>query len=81
MRCPEARRQVENVAAMYAREKFGARTMDPVDRAALTVAWTKFVAVWRRAFVAQTIDRIVLPPADLLRRVRIRLAHWGGNLS
>ena len=78
---PEARRQVENVAAMYAREKFGARTMDPVDRAALAVAWSKIGAEWRRALIAQTIDRIVGPPRNFLRRARVRLGHWGGNMS
>ncbi|HEX7589082.1 MAG TPA: transglutaminaseTgpA domain-containing protein [Anaerolineae bacterium] len=78
---PEARRQVESVAAMYAREKFGARTMDPVDRAALTIAWSKFGAVWRRAFVAQTIERIVTPPRNFMRGVRARIAHWGGHAS
>jgi transglutaminase-like putative cysteine protease len=78
---PEARSQVDNVAAMYAREKFGARTLDPVDRAALKEAWAKFGEAWRRAFIAQTIDRIVRGPQGFLRRVRIRLEHWGGNIS
>jgi transglutaminase-like putative cysteine protease len=78
---PEVRGQVESVAAMYAREKFGARTMDPVDRAALAAAWSKFGAAWRRAFIAQTIDRIVRRPQSFLRRVRVRLEHWGGNIS
>ena len=78
---PEARRQIEAVAAMYAREKFGARTMDPVDRAALTVAWSTFAVVWRRALIAQTIDRIVRRPQSFTRRVRVRLEHWGGNPS
>jgi transglutaminase-like putative cysteine protease len=77
---PEARSQVESVAAMYAREKFGARMMDSVDLDALKTAWTKFGAEWRRAFIAQTIDRLVRGPRGFARRVRIRLEHWGGNM-
>lgn len=73
---PEAHREVQRVASLYAREKFGAREMDAVDRAALANAWRKFSAEWRRALFAQTIDRIVTPPRHFIERMRIRLAHW-----
>jgi transglutaminase-like putative cysteine protease len=77
---PLARRDVECVAAIYAREKFGARTPNQVDRAALTQAWSRFGVLWRRALIAQTVDHIVTPPRSFLGRVRVRLEHWGGNL-
>ena len=73
---PEARRAAQRVAALYAREKFGAREMDAIDRAALSNTWSTFGAAWRRALIAQTIDRIVTPPRQFIERTRIRLAHW-----
>jgi transglutaminase-like putative cysteine protease len=73
---PEARWEVQRVASLYAHEKFGARKMDAIDRAALSNAWNKFGAEWRRALIAQTIDRIVTPPRQFIERTRIRLAHW-----
>ena len=77
---PPARREVERVARLYARERFGARAMDAIDRAALSNAWGKFSTEWRRALFAQTVDRVVTPPRQFIERARIRVAHWGGNI-
>ena len=73
---PAARREVERVASLYAREKFGARAMDAIDRAALSTAWSEFSAAWRRALFARMVERTVTPPRQFVERARIRLAHW-----
>jgi transglutaminase-like putative cysteine protease len=73
---PEARREVERVASLYAREKFGAQTMDAADRAALADAWSKFSAAWWRALFTRIVDRTITPLHQFIERARIRLAHW-----
>lgn len=77
---PQAHRQVEQVASFYARERFGARKLDAVESAALSNAWREFGAAWRRALVARIVQRVVTPPREFVRHVRVRIAHWGGNI-
>jgi transglutaminase-like putative cysteine protease len=58
---PAARREAERVAALYARERFGARTLNGIERAALANAWDQWRAEWRRAFIARGIQRVTAP--------------------
>ena len=77
---PDARGDVDCVASLYAREKFGARALDAVDRETLSNAWKKFGGEWWRAFVARIIGRIVTPPRQFVEGVKVRVEHWGGNI-
>ncbi len=73
---PDARGGVARVAALYAREKFGARQLNVVESAALSTAWSQVSAAWRRALLVRTIERIVTPPRELFRRARVRVEYW-----
>ncbi len=67
---PEARREVERVASLYTQEKFGARSLEALDRTVLSTAWSKFSGEWRRALIVRIVDRIVMPPRRVIARVR-----------
>ncbi len=76
---PDARGGVSCVAALYAREKFGARKLDAVESATLSTAWSQFAAAWRRALIVRTIDHLIAPPLKLFQRARVRMEHWGSH--
>ncbi len=74
---PNARRDAERVAALYTHERYGARPLDPVERASLSIAWDTIRAEWRRGFVAYLIERVTASP----RRLLARLARFNSRFS
>lgn len=78
---PEARDAVARVASLYARERYGARVLDAVERAALSSAWSRLRTAWWRAFVARGIERMVTPPRLFVLRVRAAVNRLNQRFS
>jgi transglutaminase-like putative cysteine protease len=77
MTLSNARRAVERVADLYMHERYGARPLDPVERASLVVAWDTIRAEWRRGFAAYLVERVMAPP----RALRARLERFNSRFT
>ncbi len=66
---PQARRSVARVAAFYAREQYGAWSLNPLDRALLSTAWGEVRAAWWRSFMARIVRLISAAPFKITSRV------------
>lgn len=73
---PTAPREAERVASLYTRERFGARPLDAVERAALATAWNQWRAEWRRGVIARMIVHVAAPLRALAARTRELLVPW-----
>lgn len=74
---PKVRGEIDRGTSLYVRERFGAHPLDPDERATLSVEWDKVRAEWRRALVAQAIERVVTPVRTFLTRLHRKVERWG----
>jgi len=66
---PHAHGETERIAALYTRERFGARQLDAVERATLTRAWETWRAAWWRGMGRQIMNRISVPARNLKSKI------------
>jgi transglutaminase-like putative cysteine protease len=74
---PQARAQVDRAAALYVRERFGARPLDEGERIELSAAWARVRVEWWRALVLRAYQRITTRPRRFFRGVYRAIERWG----